>query len=205
MPARIGGTVTINGVQLTRTTDTGYSFTVTRESGTVYDPPAEDTDGLNAADFYSINIPIYDANDQPNGAKPGEAAQIHVYNNGVSLTVTSPNTGKFLVGGSGSINQINLVASAFSVGYVAPDGQCGAKAPCYATIQHAVDAPATSKTTLKVTRGEFAGFRLTQSKQIKIQGGWDSTFTSQAPRTTFIKSPQVIAGSVILQNLVVKP
>ena len=205
VPTRIGGTVTIDGVRLTQTTDAGYTFSVTRENGTAYDPAAEDTDGLNASNFYTVNIPIYNADDQPGGANPGETARIHVYKNGIALTVTSPDGGKFLVGESGSINQIDLVASEFSVGYIAPDGQCGNLTPCYATIQEALDAPATSNTTLKVMRGEFAGFRLTQSKQVKIQGGWNSTFTSQTPQTTFIKSPQVTAGSVTFQNLVVKP
>ena len=208
MPARIGGTVIIDGVQLTQATDTGYTFSVTRENATDYDPKAEDTDGLNASNFYSINIPIYDANDQPGGANPGDTALVHVYKNGVSLFVTSPNSGKFPVGNSGSIDQINLVASAsvLAVGYVAPDGQCGDETPCYTTIQQAIDAAsADSDTTLKVARGRFAGFHLTQSKQIIIQGGWDSTFASQTPRTTFIKSPQVTVGSITLQNLVVEP
>lgn len=205
IPARVGGTVTIDGVQLSQAKDAGYTFKVTRENGAAYDPTAEDLDGLNASNFYSINIPIYDADAQPGGANPGETALIHVYKNGVALNVTSPDAGKFSVGNSGDVNQMNLIASAFSVGYVDPNGQCDNQTPCYATIQEAIDAPATSKTTLKVVRGEFSTFHLTQSKQIKIQGGWDDTFTSQTPQTTFIKSPQVTAGSVTLQNLIVKP
>ena len=205
MPTRVGGSVTIDGVPLSQATDAGYTFTVTRENGEAYDPAAEDADGLNISNFYTINIPIYNADDQPGGANPGDPALIHVYKNGVALNVTVPDGGKFPVGNSGDVNQMNLVASAFSVGYVSTDGQCDSQTPCYTTIQEAIDAPATSKTILKVTRGEFAGFRLTQSKQIKIQGGWDGTFRSQIPQATFIKSPQVITGSVTFQNLVIIP
>ena len=108
-PARIGGTVTVGGIVLTQDTDEGYTFEVTRDDGTSYDPAAEDTDGLNGFDIYIIDIPIYDANDQPRGANPGETAVIHVYKDGLELSVTSPANGEFTVGGSLSIDQINLI------------------------------------------------------------------------------------------------
>jgi len=46
-PARIGGTVTINGAQLTQTTAAGYTFAVTKQDGSGHVPAAEDLNGLN--------------------------------------------------------------------------------------------------------------------------------------------------------------
>jgi len=107
-PARIFGTVTVDGTVLTQDTDEGYTFEVTREDGTSYVPAAELTDGLNYPGGYSINMPLYDADDQPEGANPGDTAVIHVYKDGSELAVTSPVGGQFTVGEGGSINQINL-------------------------------------------------------------------------------------------------
>lgn len=112
LPARIGGTVTVNGTQLTQATDTGYTFVATKQNGTSYVPAAEDTDGLNASDWYLIDIPIYNATHQPGGANPGDTAVIHVYKNGTELTVTSPGSGQFTVGAEGSTTQMNLEATA---------------------------------------------------------------------------------------------
>ena len=107
-PARIIGTVTVDGTVLTQDTDEGYEFEVTREDGTSYDPAAELTDGLNYFAGYGIYVPIYDADDQPGGANPGDTAVIHVYKDGLELSVTSPASGEFTVGASLSIHRINL-------------------------------------------------------------------------------------------------
>ena len=110
LPARVGGSVTIDGVQLTQTTATGYTFTVTRQDSSSYDPPAEDTDGVNNYNWYTINIPIYDSNNQPGGAQTGETAVIHAFLNGKELSVNSPTKGQITVGDRGSITQIDVVA-----------------------------------------------------------------------------------------------
>ncbi len=109
-PARIFGTVTVDGAVLTQDTDDGYTFEVTREDGTSYVPAAELTDGLNFPDGYGIDVPLYDAEDQPEGANSGDTNVIHVFKDGLELAVTSPGSGQFTVGESGSINQINLSA-----------------------------------------------------------------------------------------------
>lgn len=106
IPHKIGGTVTVNGIGLTQSTDDGYTFEVRRPDGSAYAPVAEDVDGLNASGFYVINIPIYEANDQPGGAIPGETAVIHVYKNGseTGLTIIQPPNGEMVIGESGTIN-----------------------------------------------------------------------------------------------------
>ena len=71
IPARIGGTVAINGIPLTQAGASNYRFVVTRDDGTSYNPAAEST-GLNASDWYLVDIPTYDSDSQPGGAQPGE-------------------------------------------------------------------------------------------------------------------------------------
>lgn len=110
IPARIGGTVTIDGAQLTQSIDEGYTFVVTKLDGTAYEPEAKDSDELNASNWYVIDVPIYDAAEQPGGAKPGDTAVIRVYKGGSELrVVVSPHKGRFLVGQSGSTTRIDIV------------------------------------------------------------------------------------------------
>ncbi len=115
MPYRVGGTVTVNGVQLTQATAAGYSFMITNAGGSLFTgsggTASVDSDGLNASDWYVIDIPMYDATDQPNGAQPVDSAFIRVYKGGVAQTVTSPANGQFFVGSSGGSSTINVVVS----------------------------------------------------------------------------------------------
>ncbi len=116
IPARIGGTVTVDGTQLTQATDAGYTFVVTKQGGTVYGPEAKDSDGLNVSAWYVINVPIYNAAGQPGGAKPGEIAIIQVFKDGSELKVASPSDGRFAVGKSGSATRIDIVVKTGKTG-----------------------------------------------------------------------------------------
>lgn len=112
IPAPIGGALTVDGVQITQATDDGFVISVTRADGTPFDPPARDDDGLNSFDFYLINIPIFDAQEQPGGARPGDTAFLRVTRDGTPLTISAPVNGEITVGESGSQTQeINIVAS----------------------------------------------------------------------------------------------
>ena len=110
LPFRIGGTVTIDSVIITQATDTGLTFIATKLDGTDYTPVAHDINGVNSSNWYIMDIPLFDAVDQPGGANPGDTAVIHVYLNGNELFVTSPANGHFTVGASGTNLQIKLVA-----------------------------------------------------------------------------------------------
>ncbi len=107
-PARIGGILVDEGNQITSDNDDGYTFEVTKQDGTSYDPAAQDTDGLNSLNWYYLNIPIYEQNEQPGGAVPGETAVIHVYKNGTEISVTSPVNGEFTVGESASTTELHI-------------------------------------------------------------------------------------------------
>ena len=109
LPARVGGSVTVDGAELTRAASAGYVFSVTTKDGKDFVPPAEDRDGLNKRGKYIIDIPIYDPTGQPEAAKPGSTAVIHVFLKGVELRVVSPSRGEFVVGKGGTITPVDLV------------------------------------------------------------------------------------------------
>ena len=77
---------------------------------TAYIPAAEDTNGFTSG--YSLNIPKYDATEQPEGATTGEVAIIHLYIGDTELAITSPTDGLIPggVGADGSQIRIDLVA-----------------------------------------------------------------------------------------------
>jgi hypothetical protein len=83
VPAQISGTVTVDGVLLTKAMASGYRFTVTSESGADYidaaGKTAEDSDGLSDSNNYVIKIPLYESQSQPQGAHSGDTGVIHVY------------------------------------------------------------------------------------------------------------------------------
>ena len=114
-PFRVGGIVTIDGVQITQATGNGLVFTVTKTDGTNYTDASnnhpQDSDGLNASNFYIIDVPIFSA-DQPGGANPNDTAKLHVFKNGAELVITAPTNGAITIGASGVMTQINIVASA---------------------------------------------------------------------------------------------
>ena len=91
LPFRIGGTVVIDGVQLTQDTDAGLLVTITKPDGTDYSDAngnhPEDKDGLSDSNRYLVNIPIYDANIQPGGAGASAKAVIHVFVGGAEYQV----------------------------------------------------------------------------------------------------------------------
>ncbi|MBW1898799.1 MAG: S8 family serine peptidase, partial [Deltaproteobacteria bacterium] len=109
-PARIWGIVTVDGTLLTQASDAGYSFAVKKPEGSSYVPAAVDSDGLSSTGWYLIDIPIYHAVEQPEGAEQGDTGVIHVYRYGSKLTILSPADGLFVIGGSGSATQIDIQA-----------------------------------------------------------------------------------------------
>lgn len=96
-PVRIVGTLTVDGAEVPGTAGGRYRFEVTDIDGQSYEPPAVDEDGLNDSGIYLIDIPVFDAATQPGGARLGETAVMHVFEDGAPLTVISPPGGEFMV------------------------------------------------------------------------------------------------------------
>jgi len=91
-----------------------------------------------------------------------------------------------------------------SILYVSKVG-CGAKTPCYPTIQGAVNA-AGADVTIKIAEGTYAELiTLSEPKSLTLQGGWDSSFGSQTGTTILRQAPKAPQGSLTLQMLIIKP
>jgi len=129
LPAKIEGTVMINGGQIKGEQGGDYHFFVTKSDGSRFissinaNDMGEDTDGFNGSDLYEIYIPTYDQSVQPDGAKAGDDAVIHVVYKDkpeYEYTVKIPDGGQFEVGSSGSVIQIDLELEGPPVLYVSP-------------------------------------------------------------------------------------
>ena len=173
--ARIGGTVTIDGVQLTQEGAAGYTFKVTKQNGTAYNPSSE-TAELNASNWYIIDIPIYNSSDQPGGARQGDAAVIHVYYNDEELTVTSPVNGKITVGASGSTIRINIIAKTAASTSPSPTPS---PTPSTTTTTTTTTTITTTTTTMLSPGGGGGGGSTTTSTTIAI-----TTTTTTIPAAT---------------------
>ena len=108
LPARVGGSVIVDGIELTSPDSAEYRFMVTGINGKGFLPPAEDRDGINNRGKYIIDIPVYDPAGRPEGAKPEGTVVIHVFKNGVELKVLKPNRGEFKVGKGGTVTPVDL-------------------------------------------------------------------------------------------------
>ena len=85
------------------------------------------------------------------------------------------------------------------------DATCSGNSPCYTSIQAAIDA-ATTASDIRIAQGTYTeSLNLAELRTLTLQGGYDTTFTTQTPNKTFIKSPIVTLGSLTMQMLTIKP
>lgn len=85
------------------------------------------------------------------------------------------------------------------------DENCGGKTPCHTSIQSAINAAGTGD-VVRIAYGIYSeSITLNASKSLTLQGGWNSSYTTQTSNTTFIKAPEVPNGSLTLQMLTVIP
>ena len=69
--------------------------------------------------------------------------------------------------------------------YVEPSGSCGGNTPCYSTIQNAIGS-VSSGATIMIAQGNYGeDLFIETSNNFTLQGGWDSTFTTQSSNTVF--------------------
>ena len=89
--------------------------------------------------------------------------------------------------------------------YVSPDGACSGRTPCYRKLQDGMDHPNTLL-TVQVAQGTYdEDLVLNETKEITLEGGWDSEFTLQTSHTTVIRAPAVTSGRLTLRNVIVRP
>jgi hypothetical protein len=88
--------------------------------------------------------------------------------------------------------------------YVAQDGQCGAKSPCFTTIQNGIES-ANNGAIIKITEETYnENVVLNSAKELTLQGGWDFTFTTNVSNTTINGSLTISDGELIIENLILE-
>jgi len=88
----------------------------------------------------------------------------------------------------------------YVVAYVAANGICGGKYPCFSSIQNGVDSAGCFGTgTIYITQETYdENVILSSPKVLLFKGGWDSTFTAIQSNTTINGSLTISNGSLIL-------
>ena len=87
--------------------------------------------------------------------------------------------------------------------YVNKNGTCGGMSPCYTTIQGAMNVAGTGE-QIRIAQGTYdESLVFNESKSLTLQGGWDSTFTTQSSNTA-INSMRISNGTVTVHNLVIQ-
>jgi len=89
--------------------------------------------------------------------------------------------------------------------YVESVGACGGNIPCYTTIQEGIDA-ASSGAIIRIAEEIYdEGLIIDTANDLILQGGWDSTFTTQSS-STVINSLTIngTSGTVEIDNIVLQ-
>jgi len=96
--------------------------------------------------------------------------------------------------------------------YVEPAGNCGDKTPCYASLKEAMRyAPLKEAISgvvgpgiIRIAQGAYdEDIILDEPKELFLQGGWDSSFTSRLSTST-INSMRISSGTVTTEYLVIQ-
>jgi uncharacterized repeat protein (TIGR02543 family) len=93
-----------------------------------------------------------------------------------------------------------------STRHVCSDGYCGGNTPCYTTLSEAVQTASTG-TLIKIAAELHEGnFSLNADNHLTLQGGWDTSFINpNGGITTLQGAPKAIQGSLMLQEVTIKP
>jgi len=90
-----------------------------------------------------------------------------------------------------------------SIIYVEAGGLSGSNTPCYLTVQAAIDNASTGA-TIKIARGSYnEDINQNTSKILNLQGGYDSTFTTQSSNMTIKGSMVIGKGKVTVRNVAI--
>jgi len=88
--------------------------------------------------------------------------------------------------------------------FVSLDGICNFYAPCSSSIQNAIST-ADTQTTIRITEETYdEDVILNSPKELILQGGWDSTFTTHTSTTTINGSLTISDGTLIVENIVLQ-
>ena len=102
------------------------------------------------------------------------------------------------------IDDVTLMVTSVENIYISPDGSCGAKTPCFTSIQNGINSAQTF-TIINITQDTFnENVTLDDPKVAILQGGWNSTFTAIQSNTTIDGSLTISDGTLIVENIVLQ-
>jgi hypothetical protein len=88
--------------------------------------------------------------------------------------------------------------------YVARDGSCAGKIPCFSSIQGGINA-ANNSATIEITQETYdENVVLNSPKEVTLRGGWDLTFTTIQSNTTINGSLTISGGKLIVENIILE-
>jgi len=119
------------------------------------------------------------------------------------LGISSTTRAALISEGTGYGSDVSFATSYASTLYVCISGYCADKTPCYDSIQEAIDDANTGAVILIVQGTYDESIVLDESKALTLQGGWDSTFTTQSSYTT-VNSITISNGTVVVDRLVIQ-
>lgn len=100
---------------------------------------------------------------------------------------------------------IGPISEGLSTVYVDPSGSCNGYTPCFSSIQEGIDA-AGRRATVHVVQGRYPeDIAIQEPRDLDLQGGWDSSFTTQISTTT-VQSMTIHgrSGTVAVSNLTIE-
>lgn len=181
LPARLAGTVRDkNGALLDAAAAAAFEFRVEREDGSGFADFASRF-GLNAEGCYTVDVPAYLADIQPDGARPGDSVRLRIFRNGLEYAVSGPDGGLLTVGGGGSRTLADLSL-----------GDPGARleiTPGWNLLSLPVSVQAAPATLLAdsqgpLYQGKIWGWLPSEQRFAEIAGGFEAcrAFMLHAPR-----------------------
>ena len=181
----------------------------------------------NSATSVSSNAATLNGTVNPNGVSTTYYFEYGTTTSyGTSTTSTSAGSGTSAVSVSASISDlapnttyhyrlaaVNSMGTSYgndktfstTIIYVESTGSCGGNTPCYTTIQEAIDT-VSSETIIKIAEEVYdEGLIIDTDNDLILQGGWDSTFTTQSSDTV-INSLTITgtSGTVEMENIVLQ-
>jgi hypothetical protein len=99
---------------------------------------------------------------------------------------------------------LSVAISPAKVYYVATQGNCGVRSPCFSSIQEAIDS-AESLSLIHITQDACdEDITFDQPKVLSLQGGWDAAFTAPVSNTPLLGLLTIYNGLLIIENMILQ-
>ncbi len=169
---------------------------------------------------YTLTVTVNPSNAGSVSKNPDKAT--YVYGDAVQLTA-NPNPGytfsswsgdapnppnstnpiQITIDGNKSVT-VNFTPKIENTIYVSKDGSCSGNNPCYSNIQNGI-ASASAPSAINITQEACNENVILDSAQtIYLEGGWNSTFTTNSGQTTINGSLTIRNGKMIMNKIILQ-